>query len=83
VHSKILIIDDKIASVGSVNLDPRSFHLNFEVTSIFENDAVKDLVQSFEKDLTKSQNISLEEWQKRGILVRIVQGWFNLFSPMF
>jgi cardiolipin synthase len=83
VHSKILIIDNKVASVGSVNLDPRSFHLNFEVTSIFENDAVKDLVNSFKDDLTKSVSVNLEEWQKRFILKRIVQGWFNLFSPMF
>jgi cardiolipin synthase len=83
VHSKILIIDDKVASVGSVNLDPRSFHLNFEVTSIFENDAVKDLVKSFNDDLRKSESITLKEWQKRGILIRIIQGWFNLFSPMF
>jgi cardiolipin synthase len=83
VHSKILLIDDKVASVGSVNLDPRSFHLNFEVTSIFENDAVKDLVKSFNDDLKKSDSITLEEWQKRGILIRIIQGWFNLFSPMF
>ena len=83
VHSKILVIDDKVASVGSVNLDPRSFHLNFEVTSIFENDAVKDLVKSFNDDLKKSDSITLKEWQKRGILIRIIQGWFNLFSPMF
>ncbi len=83
VHSKILIIDDILASVGSVNLDPRSFHLNFEVTCIFENSAVKDLVNSFKEDLEKSDKIILTEWQKRGIIKRIVQGWFNLFSPMF
>ena len=83
VHSKILIIDNKVASVGSVNLDPRSFHLNFEVTSVFENDAVKDLVKSFKNDLTKSKQIDLKQWQKRSILKRIIQGWFNLFSPMF
>lgn len=83
VHSKILIIDDILASVGSVNLDPRSFHLNFEVTCIFENSAVKDLVNSFKEDLEKSNKIDLKNWQKRGIIIRIVQGWFNLFSPMF
>ncbi len=83
VHSKILIIDDILASVGSVNLDPRSFHLNFEVTCIFENSAVKDLVNSFKEDLEKSNRIDLKNWQKRGIIIRIVQGWFNLFSPMF
>jgi cardiolipin synthase A/B len=83
VHSKILIIDDSLASVGSVNLDPRSFHLNFEVTCIFENEAVIDLVNSFQEDLNKSDNVTLSNWQKRGIIKRIVQGWFNLFSPMF
>jgi len=83
VHSKILIIDDTLASVGSVNLDPRSFHLNFEVTTIFENQAVKDLVKSFNIDLTKSTNIDLEDWKKRNIFARLAQGWFNLFSPMF
>jgi len=83
VHSKILIIDDTLASVGSVNLDPRSFHLNFEVTTIFENQAVKDLVKSFNVDLTKSTNINLEDWKKRNIFARLAQGWFNLFSPMF
>ena len=83
VHSKIIIVDNKVASVGSVNLDPRSFHLNFEVTSIFENLAVKDLVKSFNQDLKSSTQIDLETWQKRGIMQRIIQGWFNLFSPMF
>lgn len=83
VHSKILIIDDKLASVGSVNFDPRSFHLNFEVTSIFENAAVNDLVSSFKDDLTKSKEVSLEEWNKRSIITKIIQGLFNLFSPIF
>ena len=83
VHSKILIIDDELASVGTVNIDPRSFHLNFEVTCIFENSAVKNLVNSFNDDLTKSINISLESWKKRSVLSKIIQGWFNLFSPIF
>ncbi|XFA98242.1 cardiolipin synthase [Candidatus Izemoplasma sp. B36] len=83
VHSKILIIDNKLASVGSVNFDPRSFHLNFEVTSIFENEAVSDLVKSFKEDLKKSNEVILENWQKRSIITRIIQGLFNLFSPIF
>jgi len=83
VHSKILIIDNKVASVGSVNIDPRSFHLNFEVTTIFENSSVNYLVDSFKDDLSKSKEVTLTEWKKRGILSKIIQGWFNLFSPMF
>ncbi|MBN2540889.1 MAG: cardiolipin synthase [Bacilli bacterium] len=83
VHSKILIIDDALASVGSVNFDPRSFHLNFEVTTIFENKSIDKLLQSFQDDLTHSTEIKLEHWKKRGIIARIIQGLFNLFSPIF
>jgi cardiolipin synthase len=83
VHSKILIIDDQTASVGSVNFDPRSFHINFEVTAVFSNDSVLDLVHSFEEDIARSHPIKPEDWKKRGILTRLVQGFFNLFSPIF
>lgn len=83
VHSKILIIDDTMASVGSVNFDPRSFHINFEVTAIFENPSVANLVQAFEADKTKSDEIIPEVWRKRGLMKRLIQGFFNLFSPIF
>jgi len=83
IHSKVLIIDDKLASVGTVNMDPRSLNLNFEVTAIFENSTVNDLVKSFNDDIEKSIKINKEEWRKRGIFKRMAQGWFNLFSPMF
>lgn len=83
VHSKILIVDDAVASVGSVNFDPRSFHINFEVTALFENQSVADLVQSFEEDKAKSTEILPEVWRKRGLMKRLIQGFFNLFSPIF
>ena len=83
VHSKILVIDDAICSLGSVNFDPRSFHLNFEVTAIFSNAATKDVVSSFYQDLEKSHRINEEEWSKRGLAIRLIQGLVNLFSPLF
>jgi cardiolipin synthase len=83
VHAKILIIDDEIASVGSVNIDPRSFHLNFEVTAIFENAAVDTLVGTFDDDLAHTTRIDPEAWKNRGLLMRLLQGLINLFSPIF
>jgi cardiolipin synthase len=83
VHSKILIIDDAIASVGSVNFDPRSFHLNFEATAVFANAAVADLASAFSADLEKAPGIDLAEWKKRSIVKRLLQGLLNLFSPLF
>ncbi|MFH0993188.1 MAG: cardiolipin synthase [bacterium] len=83
VHAKFMIIDDCLASVGSVNFDPRSFHLNFEVTSIFANAAVDDLVRAFANDMEHAPAIDLENWKKRGFMKRFIQGLFNLFSPLF
>nr|HPQ62447.1 phospholipase D-like domain-containing protein [Bacillota bacterium] len=83
VHSKILIVDDKIASVGSVNFDPRSFHLNFEVTAVFTDEAVGVLSESFREDLEKSNRITMEEWARRGAMKRFIQALLNLFSPIF
>jgi cardiolipin synthase A/B len=83
VHSKILIVDDLIASVGSVNFDPRSFHINFEVTALFQNNAVASLVHHFQEDIARSLKINEAEWKKRGLLKRLIQGFFNLFSPIF
>jgi len=83
VHAKVLIVDDEIASVGSVNFDPRSFHLNFEATAVFENAAVADLVAAFAADMQKAPAIDAEAWNNRGIIKRLLQGLFNLFSPLF
>ena len=83
IHSKILLVDDEIASVGSVNFDPRSFHINFEATGIFENAAVRNVAASFADDLKKSREITTEEWRKRGFFRRFLQGLINLFSPLF
>lgn len=83
IHAKTLIIDDKIASCGTVNLDPRSLNLNFEATAIFENSTVSEMVKTFNDDLKISDRIIAEEWRKRGIFTRIAQACFNLFSPMF
>ncbi len=83
VHAKILIVDDQIASVGSVNFDPRSFHLNFEATAIFENEAVKTLVETYDDDVKKSNKIDADAWKERGIFIKLLQGIFNLFSPIF
>jgi cardiolipin synthase len=83
VHSKILIVDDVVASVGTVNFDPRSFHLNFEVTAVFKSEAVKNLLTAFGADIQLSEAINLDRWHHRSIFVRILQGLFNLFSPIF
>ena len=83
MHSKFLIIDDKIASIGTANLDFRSFHLNFEVTTLlFLDKSIKHLVKDFEDDLKESDIITLEVWQNRSYYKRWFEAYAKLFSPM-
>lgn len=82
IHSKVLIIDNKYASIGSVNFDPRSFNINFEATVLIENESVKSLINDFENDLKNANKISLLNWRKRSIIKKLLQGFANLFSPL-
>ena len=64
IHSKTISIDNRLAFIGTVNMDIRSFYLNFEITSIIhETDLCKNLEHSFEKDKKNSRLITLKQWE--------------------
>lgn len=80
-HSKLLLIDDHYAQIGSANLDSRSLRLNFElIVEIFDIDLVKTLSEHFSTTLNKSQEITLNEIDQRKFLVRIRDAVAWLFS---
>ncbi|PAT02204.1 cardiolipin synthase [Candidatus Izimaplasma bacterium ZiA1] len=81
-HAKVFIVDDNIASCGTYNLDNRSARINSELTMLMHNNAVDDLVKDFENDINESLEIDKKEWGKRGMLDKIIDGVFNLFSPL-
>jgi len=81
-HAKVFIVDDNIASCGTYNLDNRSARINFEATVLMYNKAVDSLVEDFKMDMTKCKLLTLEEWQKRGLFSRFIEGLFNLFAPI-
>ena len=78
----VLIVDDVIASCGTYNLDNRSARINFEATVLLFNDAVSDLINDFEYDLSMSEEVNYKKWINRGLIRRLIQGLFNLFSPL-
>ncbi len=82
-HSKILIVDDIICSVGTANMDLRSFDQNFEVNALIydEKIAIK-LKESFMDDLTFCELLNLDEYSKRPISRRIAEGIARIFSPI-
>jgi cardiolipin synthase len=81
-HAKIFIVDDYIASCGTYNLDNRSARINFEATLLLYKTGVCALVDDFAYDLSKSNEVMLKKWRKRGLFNRLIEGLFNLFSPL-
>jgi cardiolipin synthase A/B len=82
VHSKLFIVDDHYAQVGSANIDPRSLRLNFELAvEVFGKPVSEVLVPHFQQSLLNSREISFQEVEARSIPVRIRDALAWLFSP--
>ena len=82
VHSKLFISDDKIATVGTVNMDYRSFVFHFECGAwICDNSTVLDIRDHFNQIISVSKEITLDDWKKRPILTRIKQSLLHIFAP--
>lgn len=83
-HSKILMIDNSFASVGSANMDIRSFEDNFEIAAIIYDEQITTLLEkSFLNDLSKSKLVTEEEWSLRSHKYNLKESVARLFSPLF
>jgi cardiolipin synthase len=82
-HSKLLIVDGVLSSVGTANLDIRSFDQNFEVSAIIYDEVItNELMESFFVDLQNSTEITLEKWEKRSRMDGIKESVARIFSPL-
>lgn len=83
MHSKMILVDSVLATVGSANLDMRSFYSNFELSAVLLSPgAVATLAAGFERDLQHSEFIDPEKFRERGENVKLIQGLCQLFSPL-
>jgi cardiolipin synthase A/B len=82
-HSKLLLVDGILSSVGTANLDIRSFDQNFEVSAlIYDESITKDLEQSYLNDLQNSTEIMLSVWEQRSRREGILESIARIFSPL-
>lgn len=83
IHSKMMIIDGEVASVGSANMDQRSFQLNFEVNALIYNKAIaQKLIHAFERDVEDSKKLTPERYESRSNWVKFKQSIAKLVSPI-
>ena len=80
LHAKTAVIDGVVSTVGSSNMDWRSFVFNNEVNAVVLGEDFGDaMTRMFQRDVDASQAITLKRWQQRGL----VQRGKEFFSRMF
>ncbi|WP_019913251.1 cardiolipin synthase [Paenibacillus sp. HW567] len=83
MHAKVMIIDGLMATVGSANLDMRSFYSNFELTAVLlRPELISVLADGFEQDLRHSEFIDPVKFKGRGGYVKLIQSLCKLLSPL-
>ena len=71
LHAKTAVIDGVVSTVGSSNMDWRSFNANSEVNAlVYGEDFGREMAAMFEADLRDSQQITLAAWRQRPLLQR-------------
>ncbi|MBH5319815.1 cardiolipin synthase [Paenibacillus sp. GSMTC-2017] len=83
LHAKTLVVDSKIATVGTTNIDIRSFKLNFEMNAfIYDTETATRLMTIFEHDVTHSRQLSMEDYENRPMFNRFKESISRLLSPI-
>lgn len=82
IHSKTFVSDDRVATVGTTNLDFRSLYLHFECgVRMYDTTAVSEIKEDFLKNLENCHKIELEDC-KANIPLRIFQDIMRIFAPL-
>ncbi len=82
VHSKLLLVDDQYALLGSANLDPRSLRLNFEFNlEVFDAKLVGALTRHVDDVRGNARQVTEEQIQHWSLASRLRDGFAKLFSP--
>jgi cardiolipin synthase len=83
LHQKVVLMDDEITTIGSVNFDNRSFAINFEITLWFTDRDMIDRVEAMLlKDFESCRQVGLAEVRSRPIMLYFLTQAARLLSPL-
>lgn len=83
LHSKMMIVDDELSTVGSTNFDFRSFEHNFEGNMIiYSREINRRLAEQFNLDQDESERVKAAEWMRRPVTQKAVESIVRLLSPI-
>ena len=74
LHTKLLVVDNEMVSVGSTNFDIRSFQLNDEASlNIYDRGFAEEMTRVFEADLRQGRSYTYKTWQQRPLKEKLVE----------
>ncbi|MBU3857418.1 cardiolipin synthase [Bacteroides gallinaceum] len=83
IHSKLMVSDDEFSTIGSTNMDFRSFEHNFEANAFFyDKDTASALKEIFLADQRDCMLLSLKVWDKRSWKSKVTESVVRLLSPL-
>ena len=83
IHAKMIVVDDEVSTVGTANIDVRSFNLNFEVNAFIYNRGVSHhLAELFEKDILDCTELTSDIYDHRSSLIKFKEAISRLLSPI-
>ncbi|MGF1592094.1 MAG: cardiolipin synthase [Kiloniellaceae bacterium] len=83
LHQKVLLVDDDIASVGTANLDNRSFRLNFELSIVvWDRGFAAEVAAMLEEDFVSSRLVAAGELDERSFWFRFGVSLSRLLAPV-
>ena len=83
LHSKLMVSDDELSSVGSTNIDFRSFEHNFEVNAfVYDMETALQIREVFLQDQRECIQLFLKTWVKRPWYSKMAESVVRLMAPL-
>ena len=83
IHAKMVCVDEGICTIGTTNIDIRSFQLHFEVNAfIYDCITTNECNEIFRNDMGNSKEITAAVYSRRSVIQRALEGFCRLFSPI-
>lgn len=83
IHAKTMVVDDIFSTVGTTNMDHRSFSINFEINAmIYDEEKSKELKSHFFEDLKDSEEVEYQRWIDRSKFQKLKESYSRLWAPL-
>jgi len=83
IHAKTIVIDDIFSTIGTSNMDYRSFNINFEINAvIYEKETSKKLKAIYLEDLGDAVLMDAKKWKNRSKSEKLKEAFCKLWAPL-